>query len=265
MDIKKQRVLITRPVHQAESFGKKLKSLGAEPIPFPMIEISATSDTSALDRALSQLTHYDWLILTSANGVEAVWSRLEDLAIKGLPSTLGTAAVGPKTAEAMRKHGVEPDFVPDEYVGEAILPGLGCLRDRLVLLPSADIAREALPDAISAADGIAHVIPAYRTVPAMANPEGLSALNEGVDLITFTSPSSVRNFVTLTQEADLDPSCLPGKPLCAYIGPITAKAAKALKMPIDILATDYTVDGLIQAVLDYQPPINQAAKSEPIN
>jgi uroporphyrinogen-III synthase len=113
MDIKKQRVLITRPDHQSEQFVQKLKTLEAQPITFPVIKISASTETEALDRALSQLQTYDWLVLTSVNAVDAVWSRLQDLEIKELPVSLRVAAVGPQTAGALRAHRVTPDFVPD--------------------------------------------------------------------------------------------------------------------------------------------------------
>ncbi|MBG7609745.1 MAG: uroporphyrinogen-III synthase [Anaerolineae bacterium] len=264
MDIKKQKIVITRPADQAGEFIELLRALDAEPISFPMIKISASSDTTALDNALSQLQDYAWLILTSVNAVDAVWSRLQILMTNTLPITLRIAAVGPKTANALRKHGLIPDFVPDQYIGDAILPGLGCLCDSLVLLPSADLARDTLPDAISAADGIAHVIPVYETIPEMANPEGLAAMKKGVDLITFTSPSTVRNFIAVTKKANLNPYALPGKPLFAYIGPVTADAAEQLNLPVDILAQEHTVDGLIQAVLDHESSSSKNISSETI-
>ncbi len=254
MNLKNQRVLITRPVDQAEQFIQKLNALGAVPIAFPVIEISSSPDTTALDRALSRLHCYDWLVLTSVNGVAAVWARLDALGISNLPKSLRVAAVGPKTAAALGTHQVTPDFVPDEYIGEAILPGLGALQGSLVLMPSADIARDTLANAISNSDGVAHVISAYQTIPASPNPEGLAALQKGVDLVTFTSPSTVRNFVALTEQAGFDPYALPGEPHFACIGPITAAAADELTLPVDIIAKDYTVAGLIQAILAHQLP-----------
>jgi len=251
MNLNNKRVLITRPVDQAEQFIQKLNSLGAVPIAFSVIEISPIPDTTALDRALSRLHCYDWLVFSSVNGVAAVWARLDVLGISNLPKNLRVAAVGPKTAAALGAHQVTPDFVPDEYVGEAILPGLGALPGCLVLMPSADIAGDALANAISNGDGVAHVISAYQTIPASPNAEGFAALQKGVDLVTFTSPSTVRNFVAITQQSGFDPHALPGAPRFACIGPITAAAAEELTLPVDIMAKDYTVVGLIQAILAY--------------
>ena len=109
------------------------------------------------------------------------------------------AAIGPKTAEALKAHGVTPDFVPEEYVAEAILPGLGDLRGQWVLLPRAEIARKALPEAITAAGGVAHEIAVYQTLPAEPDAEGFAALRSGVDVITLTSPSTVQNFLAIVQ------------------------------------------------------------------
>ena len=136
------------------------------------------------------------------------------------------AAIGPKTADALRKHDIEPDFIPEEYVAEAILPGLGDLRGKWVLLPRAEIARQELPNAILKAGGIAHEIVVYQTLPAKVDMDGLNALKSGVDVITFTSASTVQNFVAIARKNGLDPLKLPNNPLFACIGPITEQAAR---------------------------------------
>jgi uroporphyrinogen III methyltransferase / synthase len=121
---------------------------------------------------------------------------------------------------------VTPDFVPDEYVAEAILPGLGDLRGRWVLLPRAEIARKALPEAIAAAGGVAHEIAVYQTVPAEPDPDGLAALKSGVDAVTFTSPSTVENFVELVRRAGSIRCIFPEIPKLLALVPITEKAAQ---------------------------------------
>ena len=150
-----KRILITRPRGQSESFARRLKDLGAIPIFFPVIEIAPVQENSALDQVLRALDEYDWLVLTSVNGVQVTWKRLSALQIKVLPGHLKVAAIGPKTAAALRAAGVKPDFVPDEYVAEAILPGLGELKGCRVLLLRADLARPALPQAIRLGGGVA--------------------------------------------------------------------------------------------------------------
>jgi uroporphyrinogen III methyltransferase/synthase len=158
------------------------------------------------------------------------------------------AAIGPKTAEALRLRGIEPFFVPDEYVGEAILPGLGDLRGKWILLPRAEIARQALPEAIVSAGGVAHEIIVYHTLPAQVNAEGLAALKAGVDWITFTSPSTVQNFVRMIRQQGLDPLNLPGGPRIACIGPITEQAARDENFTVSVAADEYTTDGLLEAI-----------------
>jgi uroporphyrinogen-III synthase len=253
MNLENQRVLITRPRHQAMEFAAALQSLGAVPIPFPVIEIVPVKDPTQLDKALKELHGYHWLILTSVNGVEAVWNRFAALSQDRLPAEVRIAAIGPKTAAALEVRGVTPHFIPSEYVAEAILPGLGHLRGCRVLLPRADLARKALPEAIVKAGGIAHEIVAYHTLPVRPDPLALQALQSGVDVVTFTSSSTVRNFIALVRTAGLEARCLPGQPLIACIGPITAATAREEGLPVHIVAAEYTAEGLIRALLSYSP------------
>ncbi|HEX7975099.1 MAG TPA: uroporphyrinogen-III synthase [Anaerolineales bacterium] len=246
-----KRVLVTRPRAQMAEFAAALQAAGAEPVCLPVIEIGPAPDPIALDRALLKLGCYDWLALTSVNGVDAVWKRLQALHLTDLPPTLRVAAIGPKTAEALAGRGVTPDFVPEEYVAEALLPGLGDLRGRWVLLPRADLARPALAEAIRAAGGVAHEIAAYRTLPARPDPAGLEALKAGTDVVTFTSSSTVRNFAALASAAGLDPLRLPGSPVFACIGPITAATAQGEGFVVSVVAQEYTTAGLVQALETY--------------
>ena len=250
------RVLITRPRKDAEGFAKALRDIGAEVLFLPTIAIRPVADPSMLDEALSNLGRYGWLVFTSANAVDAVLERLDALGLPGFPSALHIAAVGPKTAARLIEAGYKPDFVPEEHVAEAILPGLGDLRCRRVLLPTADIAHDTLPQAIRAASGIAHVVTAYHTVPADLEAEELSALGSGLDVVTFMSGSAVRNFTSLLHSAGIDPFNLPGKPLIACISPKTAQAAQEAGFQVAIIADNYSAEGLVRAIasrMDNQP------------
>jgi uroporphyrinogen III methyltransferase/synthase len=268
------RVLVTRPRSQADLLAAALEGTGFEPVFFPVIEICPFEENVALDRAIEKLHCYDWVVFTSVNGVEVFFNVIarersdRSNLLNGLgiasptlcsgqaPSARTTsflrngihpkiAAIGPKTAAALEARGVTPDFVPEEYVAEAILPGLGDLRGRWVLLPRAETARKALPEAIVQAGGIAHEIAVYRTVPAEPAEEGLAALRSGVDAVTFTSPSTVKNFVELASQAGLDPLRLPGEPKIACIGPITQQAAEEAGFTSVLVAEEYTTEGLV--------------------
>lgn len=251
MNLTDKRVMITRPRAQADEFAAAFEAAGAEAILFPVIEIRPVQDTTILDRALNKLGCYDWLVLTSVNGVRAVWDRFSDLGFNEVPEEVKVAAIGPKTAQALQERGAPPDFVPGEYVAEAIVPGLGDLRGRWVLLPRADLARPALPRAIQVRDGIAHEIAAYHTLPAKPDQDALQSLRQGVDAITFTSSSTVRNFIALASAAGLDPQKLPGDPIIACIGPITAGTAKEAGLEVDVIADEYTTEGLLEALVGY--------------
>jgi uroporphyrinogen-III synthase len=243
------RVLITRPRQDAIDFAEALQAKGIQVFYLPTIDIQPLADTTALDRALSRLGCYQWLVLTSANAVDVVLGRLSALGITQLPAGLKVAAVGPKTAARLSSGGIEPDHVPDEYLAEAMLPGLGDLAGRWVLLPTADIAHDTLPHAIQAADGIAHVITAYRTLPAEPDPQGLTAVRDGLDWITFTSGSTARNFVGMLRREGLDPFHLPGEPGIACIGPKTAQVAQEAGFQVDLIAETFTVEGLVQSIV----------------
>ena len=242
------RVLITRPRAQANAFAEALQAIGAEPIFLPTITIRPTEDTTELDGAFSRLTDYDWLILTSASAADAVLGRMTALGVGAIPQNLRVAAIGPKTAARLEEGGITPNFVPNKHIAEAIIPGLGLLNDRRVLLPMADIAHDTLPKAIQEAGGIAHVIAAYHTVPAEPDPQGVAALRAGVDVITFTSGSTVRNFLTLAKNLGLDPLHLPNNPKTACIGPKTAETVRELGLGVDIVADPHTTDGLVAQI-----------------
>jgi uroporphyrinogen-III synthase len=259
-----KRILITRPRAQADEFSERLRWAGFEPIFFPVIEIQPIENNVALERALEKLNCYEWVVFTSVNAVEVVFdviARSREAATKQSPVeewrllrsarsdiTRRVAAIGPKTAEALKARGITPDFVPDEYVAEAILPGLGDLQGRWVLLPRAEIARKALPEAIVNAGGIAHEIAVYRTLPVQPEPGGLAALKAGVDVVTLTSPSTVQNFIAIARQNGLDPLNLPNDPLFACIGPITERAARDESLTRLVAAKEYTTDGLIETI-----------------
>ena len=261
-----KRILVTRPRAQAADLCDKLDALGADCILFPTIEIAPLEDFSALDQALSLLGKYQWVVFTSVNGVAAFWERMTARGSEaGVWAGIKVAAIGPATARALEQRNVRAQFTPDEYVAEAILPGMGDVDGLWVLLPRADIAREALARELAARGAFVHAVPVYRTVPASPDSRGLAELRRGVDAVTFTSSSTVRNFVALVSGGAkyVDPAIvgrmardgLPmpslGHAAIACIGPVTAQTAREAGLPVDIVASDYTMDGLVAALADY--------------
>jgi len=246
-----KRILVTRPRIQADPFVNGLRAAGFEPIYFPVIEIQPIEDSPELVEAFKVIDKYDWIVFTSVNAVDVVFNKFS-APLKKNGAGVKVAAIGPKTAGALQARGVTPDFVPEEYVAEAILPGLGDLVGKWVLLPRAEIARKALPEAIVKAGGTAHEIAVYKTLPAQPTAEGLAAMRSGVDIVTFTSPSTVVNFLAMAGRNGLDPLHLPGDPLFVCIGPITAQAAREEGLVDLVVAGEYTTEGIIQALAKLQ-------------
>ena len=219
----------------------------------PSIEIGPLNDYGELDRALASAGEASgrWVIFASVNSVEYVWERLRTLGKDAryfAGATVG--AIGPATARALRERGIEPDFIPRRSVSEDVLAELSDLdwNGRLVLLPGSAIGRDAL--AVGLADLGADVrrVDAYRNV----RPEGIeararTAFQRGIDVVTFTSSSTVRNLLDiLGEDRDLLDHCL-----IACIGPITAATAEESGLTVDILAAEHNVEGLADALAGY--------------
>ncbi|MDS1030698.1 uroporphyrinogen-III C-methyltransferase [Bacillota bacterium LX-D] len=247
-----KRIVVTRSREQASALTNCLEQLGAEVVEFPTIEITPPADYSLLDQELENIASYKWIIFTSANGVRAFFKRLRDLKmdIRSLYG-INICAIGPKTSEALENYGLCVEYVPEEFVAEAVIAGL---QDKItegdkVLLPRADIARKVLPEALKKIGAEITEVAVYRTVRSENNLPMLLELfeNNQIDIITFTSSSTVRNFIeTLPQGQKLD---LLNKPKIACIGPITAQTAKDFGLDVHIVASEYTIEGLVQALV----------------
>ncbi len=246
-----KRVLITRTRSQAGVLSELLLERGAQSIELPTIEIQPLDDYERLDSALRNLFSYDWVIFTSVNAVQVVFDRLETL---GLDSRAYHASrigvIGPATASALREHGLVADFVPDTFVSEAIIDGLrgqGFNGGR-VLLPRAETAREALNEGLCSMGATVDEIPVYRTI----TPENSASLVDdilsgGIDIATFTSSSTVTNLMHLL---DGDVERLSDTTI-ACIGPITSATARELGLKVDIISSEHTITGLIEALETY--------------
>lgn len=256
MNLTNKRILITRARAQAEVFARALSAAGARPMYFPVIEIIPPEDYAPLDFAIQSLEQYDWLIFTSVHGVEAFFKRLEALGIKSIPPGLHVAAVGSRTERFLSEHGLWTDRIPDEYIAEALLSGFGKnIYGKRFLLPQSNLARTALANEIRSAGGLVTEVIAYRNRLSEPDASEIDALRSGVDIVTFTSPSTVRNFMTVLERHGFDVSNLPGDPLFACIGPSTRQAAEDAGLSGLIVSNEYTTAGLIETLnnLIYTP------------
>jgi len=240
-----KRVLITRARAEADAFAERLLEIGAEPVIAPAIAIGPPDDPAPARAALATLASRAWVVFTSGNGVAACFDLLH--ADGGDARRFGAArvaAVGPKTAERLAAQGIRPDFVPDAHVGEAVAAGLlerTQPGDRVLLFGAQEM-RDVIPRTLRAAGREVEVVAGYKT-SIVEDPE-LARRAEETDVWTFTSASTVRGFVANVPGA----GDLAQERTVACIGPIAAKAARDSGLPPDVVAEEFTVDGLIAAL-----------------
>jgi uroporphyrinogen III methyltransferase/synthase len=248
------RVLVTRTSEQAGEFTGLLERYAATPIEFPTIKTVPPFSSRALDNAIKRLSTYDWAIFTSANGVKYFSERLKALG-KDIRELKGVklCAIGPRTAQELSALNVNVDLTPKEFRAEGVIAALGRrrIKGKRFLLPRAMKAREILPQEIRRLGGTIDVVDAYRTIrPRKGVQELKKTLAQGsIDVATFTSSSTVSNFVSMFK-----PGTVPGllkNTLVACIGPITAKTARDLGLKVDIMPNEYTIPGLAKAMEEF--------------
>jgi hydroxymethylbilane synthase len=245
-------VVITRAHEAGGAFAAGLRALGAEVTEFPVIEIVAPDSYAAIDAALARVTSFDWMIFTSASGVERMLERMTTRGV-GLRALEGAklGAIGPATAARLTEHALTVAAMPREYRAEAIVEAIGAERIRCarILIPRAQVAREILPEMLMAAGAREVVVaPVYKTVkPANAPVERVRAMAASgtIDLVAFTSSSTVTNFCEMVGAA------VARGLKAAAIGPITAETARAAGLRVVAQPTEYTVPGLIAAIRNY--------------
>ncbi|MBI2832992.1 MAG: uroporphyrinogen-III C-methyltransferase [Acidobacteria bacterium] len=256
-----RRIVVTRSREQAEELIEMLEELGAQAIETPAIRILPPENLEAVDRAIAEADTFDWIIFTSANGVDFFMRRLLDRGgdVRDLRG-VKLCTIGPSTAERLLEHGIRVDVMPSEYRAEAVVDVLRereDLQGKRILLPRADIAREVLAEQLRAAGAEVVEVAAYRTVPERGDRQAdddiyRMLLERQIDVVTFTSASTVRNFVKMLGE---DPAAdLLATTTIASIGPVTAEAAQQLGIHTTIMPAQYTVAALVQAIVDHFTP-----------
>ncbi|HZC18973.1 MAG TPA: uroporphyrinogen-III synthase, partial [Rubrobacteraceae bacterium] len=249
-----RRVVVTRARAQAGELSKKLQALGAEVIEFPTIHISPPQDFGPLDEAIRDLDSFDWIVFTSVNGVEAFMQRLRHhgLDLRAVPRRAKVAAIGPATAESIEGAGLRVDATPKEYKAETLIEAIAgeSLKGKKVLIPRAKVAREVLPEKLRELGARVVVPPTYESVPAGEGKEALQRrlLAGEIACVTFTASSTVENFVRAFGEEET--GRILSKSRVACIGPITAETARSHGIRVDAEADEYTIPGLVNAVVD---------------
>ena len=248
-----RRIVVTRSQTQAGTLTALLQAEGAEVIEFPTIRLAPPPDYAACDQAIDRIGEYRWIVFTSQNGVAAFLDRLR--ARGGGTDALASArmaAIGPATARALQAHGLRVSLAPREFVAEALVDAFATrsaepIRGARVLVPRALEARGVLPDGLRALGAVVDVIPVYRIEVEHAQDRAArTRLQNGeADVLTFTSPSTARNFVAVFggQAADV-----AGRSLVACIGPVTAAAARGCGLTVGLVAERYTIPGLVAAL-----------------
>ena len=262
------RVLVSRAKEQAGSLSSALRELGCEVIEIPFIKIRRPSSYAPLDTALQDLATYDWLILTSVNGVKSLFERMSKKKMQ-LPvlAHLKIAAIGPATKSAIEKRGLSVAVTPKEYVAESVVSALrNRVRGKRVLLVRAKVARDVIPRELRKIAAAVDVVEAYETVTPKTSGKRLRAIlaseKRKPHAITFTSSSTVKNFVDLLglQAARL---ALKKRDAnhgvhSASIGPVTSATLREFALPVDIEAKQYTMPGLVAAIVGFRKAIRRA-------
>ena len=247
-----KKIVVTRAPDQAAELSEKLRTLGADAIELPVISIGPPQDPAPLDQAIERLATYDWLIFTSVNGVRFFLERLDRSKqdLRALKARI--CAIGPATARAVEALHLKVDLMPEKYVAESMVQAFAGvpLEGKRVLLPRAAVARDLIPTELAKRGAHIDVVEAYRNIV----PEGAGERAKGIfagdskpDWITFTSSSTVNNFISL---AGAD--ALRGVRV-ACIGPVTSETARSHGLKVDIEAKQFTIDGLIEAILEARP------------
>jgi uroporphyrinogen III methyltransferase / synthase len=249
-----KRIVVTRARSQATSLVQRIEKLGGEVIEFPTIEIQPPESYAALDSAIANIRTYDWLLFTSVNGVEQFLFRLQSLSRSMTElEDIKVGAIGPETAKRLEGAGIKDCIVPRQYQAEGMLEALTpqMMRGKRVLIPRAAKARDTLPETLRRWGAAVDVIEAYRTGLPVADRSALNRVLQagGADMITFTSSSTVVNFVQLFQGQNLE-ALLAGIAI-ACIGPITKKTIEEMGGRADVVSKEFTIPGLVGAIVDY--------------
>lgn len=251
-------ILVTRSAGQSHQFSDRLRAGGAQVIEMPTLEIGPPTSWQVLDEAIANLSTFDWLVLTSTNGVEYFFARLNQLDQDHLGlARVKIAVVGEKTAQSLKQQGLEPDFIPPNFVADSLAANFPeVLTDKKILFPRVETGgREVLVKQLVERGAQVTEVPAYesccpQSIPPVAE---FALINQTINVITFASSKTVKNFWELTQHIHLlNPETYFAGICLASIGPQTSKTCYELFGHVDVEAEEYTLEGLTQALIKWR-------------
>ena len=241
-----KKILVTRPRDQASKLSMSLRDLGAEVVELPTIAISPINDYKYLDMSIANISDYQWVIFSSANAVNTLYSRLSQMGLDSRHfSKVKIGAIGPATCRALRLEGISPDFIPPRAVSDSLIANFSRPESLLqkILLPSPEAAPETIKMGLEKLGWTVHKVDAYKTImPKQSVKRAGRLLNESLDMVTFTSSSTVTNLDAMLE------SGIPPEVSIACIGPVTAETAREIGMKPDIVAEEHTINGLVSAI-----------------
>ena len=249
-------VVLTRSVEQSAALAAPLEALGAEVLSLPVIGIADPDDWTAADAAIDRIAGYDWIVLTSVNGVDRLDARMRLHGLR-LGDLVGpkAAVVGIATAERLRESGIEPAVVPERFHAEGLVASLqaaGLTAGTRVLVARAAEAREVLPEELSALGAVVDVVPVYRLVTVAPDPEVLARVaGGGVDAIVFASGGTARRFLEVVDAAGFEYADVFARAAVVSIGPVTTEALRRLGVRIDAEAGASTSEALVEALVEF--------------
>ena len=246
-------VLVTRARDQSQEFVGCLEKRGAETVSLPTIKIVPPRSWDSVDRAIDRLDGYDWIVFTSVNGVNFFWRRMAEKQLFSFPRSLKVCTIGPATTKQVEQKGARVDYMPREYVAEAILQGFEAMaiQGKRILLARVKKARDILPQGLRKMGARVDVVETYRTIKPGGGARILKRLldEKKINVVTFTSSSTVNHLVDLLKKEDVKK--LLEIVVLASSGPVTTQTLRTHGLEADIQAHPYTIPGLTQAIVDY--------------
>lgn len=251
LPLKDYRILITRGKEQANRFKAAIEHYGGIPIIVPLLDFQLPSNTSKAEEAIHQIVNYDWIVLTSQNGVRFFFEMVKKYGVSGsLPKI---AVIGKKTEETLIQYGYNADFIPQEFVAENFVAEFSSLlhAESRVLLAKGNLARTLIAEEINKSGASCDEVIVYESVlPKESVPKLFYVLqNQDVDVITFTSPSTIHHFMQIVEQYQLHP--LLESFIIACIGPITKKTAQQYRLKVDICPNEYTTEAMLHELIIY--------------